>query len=153
MTTSMFPQEGAPRDPQSGTTEARREAPSFADISGEFPDPVLLERQQRLRRVVGGVMVGAVGLLFIAGICGLVRRGSGDDTAHVAPASPAIATAEPTPPPAEPVAAAASPVEAVPPEKPAPTAARAPVTPVNRAVRHSKPAPKSGSAAALVRPH
>lgn len=56
----------------------QREGKSFSDLSGQIPDPTLIERQRRLRRLVGWVMVGAVGLLAIAGLCGLVRRSDSD---------------------------------------------------------------------------
>jgi hypothetical protein len=90
--------------------EPRREANSFADITGDFPNPFLIERQQRLRRVVAGVMIGAMGLLLLAGVCELVRRSQGEPPpvgAHVASAGLPVAelpstieTARAEPPPA-----------------------------------------------------
>jgi len=153
----MFPQEDAPHGPQVAATgpadEPRREAPSFADISGEFPDPVLIERQQRLRRVGVGVMAGAVGLLFIAGICGAVRRSSADaPIAPIAAALPPVAAPEVNPSP-DPTQASPSPVATAEAVAPAPRVQAAPAARPAPASKARRTMPKSGSAAALVRPH
>src|SRR5262245_19136616 len=52
----------------------RPKAISFDDLSDKIPDPLLVERQHRLRRIFGGVMAGAVALLVLAGISGMMRR-------------------------------------------------------------------------------
>lgn len=79
----------------------RREANSFADVTGDFTDLVFVERQRRLRRIVVGVMSGATGLLFLAGVCGLVRHASESDApqSYVAPATLSIAETPSTPAP------------------------------------------------------
>ena len=108
--------------------EPRREANSFADISGDFPNPLLVERQQRLRRIVVGVMIGAMGLLLLAGVCELVRGSQREPVAsgtHVASTSLPVAevpsTVEPVrqePPPAVSLEVAARAADRSPPPAP-----------------------------------
>src|SRR5258707_2960941 len=108
--------------------EPRREVNSFADISGGFPNPLLVERQQRLRRIVVGVMIGAMGLLFLAGVCEIVRGSQREPAAsstHVAstrlPVADVPSTIEPVrqePPPAASLEVAARAADRSPPPAP-----------------------------------
>jgi len=75
----LSPPPTSPPGEPSALPAPRRDANSFADVTGDFPDLVLAERQRRLRRIVVGVMSGAMGLLFLAGVCGLVRHASESD--------------------------------------------------------------------------
>jgi hypothetical protein len=89
-------------------------------------DPALVERRHRMRRVVGGVMAGAVLLLGVAGVCSLARKPL-EPSQVVQPSVPmtsgpianAVPAAEVDTPPAAPAASEASPEIA----NPAPTGA------------------------------
>jgi hypothetical protein len=83
----------------------RRQAISFDDLSEKIPDPLLVERQHRLRRIFGGVMAGAVALLLLAGISGMMRRAEPEVT--LAAGDPSVPVADvPSTPMAAPAAAA-----------------------------------------------
>jgi hypothetical protein len=101
-------------------------------VSAKIPDPALVERQRRMRKIVASVMVGALVLLVLAGVSSLVRRP--DDAPSVRPIAP----------PPESPAAVAAPVETAP-ASPAP-AAEAPAEPLAPA------APAARTTAPLHRP-
>jgi hypothetical protein len=88
-------------------------------------DPALVERRHRMRRVVGGVMAGAVLLLAVAGVCSLARKPREPSLVQPsvsmasAPIANSVPAAEVDTRPAEPAASEASPDIA----NPAPTGA------------------------------
>jgi hypothetical protein len=97
----------------------KRDGRSFSDISATMPDPALVARQQRLRRIVLSIMGGALALLVLAGVCAIVRKAPSEREVAptaIAPApvvTNAVPAAEPAPlpsvtePAAEPEATAA----------------------------------------------
>jgi hypothetical protein len=99
-------QQGAPGAGEAPSKDVRppprRQADSFADLWVTNPDPLLAERRHRLRRIVGGVMAGAVALIVLAGISGMIRRTEPDATLATAEPSVPAANAPSTvmPPPA-----------------------------------------------------
>jgi hypothetical protein len=104
-----------------GAPTAVRDGSSYADLSVKVVDPLLADRQLRLRRVVTYVMVGALALLVLAAMCGIVHRPRGTETishetARSLEAMPSIAAASPmaevSPPTPSDVA---SPIDTLPP--------------------------------------
>jgi hypothetical protein len=60
----------------------------FDDRSRRLPTPALIERQERLRRVVAGILATAVLILLVAGIRAAVGKGE-RASAEGSPAAPA----------------------------------------------------------------
>jgi hypothetical protein len=113
---------------------APRAMASTGDFDGRsrpLPTPELLERQERLRRIVGGVLATAVLILLVAGIRTAVGKS-------------AQATAEPSPASAPPPAAQAAAMGLAPAEIPAaPAPEPAPATvPAADSKPAAAPAPK-----------
>jgi hypothetical protein len=77
-------------------------------VSAKIPDPALVERQRRMRKLVGWIMAAALALLVAAGVCSVVRRPDEGPSARsiaapeatVSPVvAPVAATAAPDPAP------------------------------------------------------
>ena len=96
----------------------------FDDKRRRQPTPELIERQGRLRRLVGGILAMAVLILLVAGIRSVRSRAQGTAEAPVPAAVPQVAAIVPLPAPAETAGAAteASPAAVAPAPEPKPAA-------------------------------
>jgi len=71
---------------------------SAPDLGDQILDPAVVKRRRRFRRMVVGVMTGAVGLLVVAGVCRANRASLAEEEAarYTAPrveVAPALAEA------------------------------------------------------------
>jgi hypothetical protein len=143
------PDVGGAKSTAAAQPPAKRESiASFSDVS-KMTDPKLVIRRQRMRRIVMGVMAGAVGLLALAGLCSLVRHSD-------PPPATQTKVAEPTAPPVveAPAAPAPEPARAEPAAQAAETqvphaTAVTSKTPAPRTIQKPKPAPRKTRAAGV----